>query len=226
VLGAHPAVIAGGELDWLMRHIMLPPLAPYPESVPGLDGTKLAEVAATYRAHLTRLFPSAPEMRYVTDKRPDNLLLVGLIKSLFPAARIVLTVRDPMDTGLSIYSQHLNPGRVPYATDLSATGHHLGQMRRLAAHWKARWPEDVVEIDYDQLVQAPRPCIKRLLSFLGLPWDERCLEFHRHIGVVRTASFRQVRQPFHARSSGRWRRYAPHLAPLAQALREGGYEVA
>jgi tetratricopeptide (TPR) repeat protein len=225
VLGAHPDVIAGGELDWLMRRIMLPPLAPYPESVAALDAPRLDEVAQAYRAHLTRLFPLARFARYVTDKRPDNLLLVGLIKSLFPKARIVLTVRDPMDIGLSMYSQHLNPARVPYATDLGAIGHHLAQMQRLAAYWRSRWPGDVVEVDYDQLVREPRAAIERLLAFLGLPWDERCVDFHRHVGVVRTASFRQVRQPFHGRSSGRWRQYATHLEPLAQALRQNGLET-
>jgi hypothetical protein len=148
-----------------------------------------------------------------------------LIKSLFPKARIVLTVRDPMDIGLSMYSQHLNPARVPYATDLGAIGHHLAQMQRLAAHWRSRWPGDVVEVDYDQLVREPRAAIERLLAFLGLPWDKRCVEFHRHVGVVRTASFRQVRQPFHGRSSGRWRQYATHLEPLAQALRQNGLEA-
>jgi len=222
VLGAHPDVIAGGELDWLMRRMMVPPLAPYPETVATLDSPRLDEVATAYRAHLARLFPLARFARYITDKRPDNLLLVGLIKSLFPRARIVMTVRDPMDIGLSMYSQHLNPGRVPYATDLTAIGHHLGQMQRLAAHWRERWPADVVEVDYDRLVREPRDVIEPLLTFLGLPWNERCVDFHQHIGVVRTASFRQVRQPFHARSSGRWRDYAAHLEPLAQALRDGG----
>lgn len=222
VLGAHPDVIAGGELEWLMRHLVLPPIAPYPESVSALTETTLATLADGYRAHLARLFPLARFAAYVSDKRPDNLLLVGLIKSLFPRARIVLTVRHPMDIGLSMFSQHLSPARVPYATDLRAIGHHLGQMQRLANHWRARWPEDVLEIDYDRLVREPRVQIERLLGFLGLPWDERCVDFHLHLGVVRTASFRQVRQPFHPRSSGRWQTYARQLEPLAQALREAG----
>ncbi len=222
VLGAHPDVMAGGELDWLMRQILVPPLAPYPESVATLAAGPLLQVADAYRAHLQRLFPPARFARFVTDKRPDNLLLVGLIKSLFPRARILLTVRDPMDIGLSMFSQHLHPGRVPYATDLRSIGHHLGQMQRLAAHWRARWPGDVIEVDYDRLVSDPRPTIEGLLSALELPWDPRCLAFHQHVGVVRTASFRQVRQPFHGRSSGRWRHYATELEPLAQALRDAG----
>jgi hypothetical protein len=145
---------------------------------------------------------------------------------MFPRARILLTLRNPMDIGLSMFSQHLNPARVPYATDLGAIGHHLGLMRRLAEHWRARWPDDMIEVDYDRLVCLPRAQIQRLLDFLGLPWDDRCLHFHEHIGVVRTASYRQVRQPFHARSSGRWRGYARHLEPLAEALRQAGFEIA
>lgn len=222
VLGAHPDVMRAGEQDWLMRRIMVPPLGPFPESLAALHPARLAELAEAYMKHLARIVPLARHARYVTDKRPDNVLLVGLIKAMFPRARIVITVRDPMDIGLSMYSQHLNPARLPYATDLGAIGHHLGQLDRLVAHWRARWPDDVLEVDYDRLVAEPAAQVDRLLRFLGLPPSERCLEFHRHIGVVRTASFRQVRQPLHTRSSGRWRSYTAELSPLAQALQRAG----
>jgi hypothetical protein len=60
--------------------------------------------------------------------------------------------------------------------------------------------------------------IRRLLEFLDLPFDERCLEFHRTNRVVRSPSAGQVRQPLYASSVGAWRRYAEFLQPLADAL--------
>jgi hypothetical protein len=53
-----------------------------------------------------------------------------------------------------------------------------------------------------------------MLTFVGLPWDARCLDFHRTERVVTTASNWQVRQRLHSGSAGRWRHYERHLGPL------------
>lgn len=217
VLASHPRVTAGGELD------TLPALAgaafangPGPGAEPwaALDGPRREALAEAYRAELARLFPGAD---LVTDKRPDNLKLVGLIKTLFPDARIVHTVRDPLDTCVSIHFLHLAHSR-PYALDLLDTGHHLQQSRRLMAHWQSLYGDDILDFDYDAFVAAPRPAVERLLAFCGLDWHEACLDFHRTAGAVRTASVWQVREPLYTRSSGRWRHYARHLGPLRALL--------
>lgn len=225
VLGAHPRVTAGGELNHL-RHLASVRLAPFPQSMAGLDAQRLAELADEYRAHLARLFPLSAEHAYITDKRPDNFLLVGLIKRLFPRAKIVHTTRDPLDNGLSVFTQHLHPQIAAYACDLGDIGHYYGQYRRLMAHWKALYPDDILDFDYDAFVADPRPALERLLSFLGLPWDDRCLEFHRLGNTVKTASYWQIRQPLHRRASGRWRNYAAQLEPMRRALAEAGVRVA
>ena len=221
VLGAHPSVTAGGELNHL-RHLASVRLAPFPQSIGSLDRERLRELADEYRAHLAGLFPRATGDAYVTDKRPDNFLLIGLVKRLFPRAKIVHTVRHPLDTGLSVYSHHLLPQAAGYACDLSDIGHYYGQYRRLMAHWKALYPDDILDFGYDGFVAEPRPALERLLAFLGLPWDERCLEFHRLGGTVKTASYWQIRQPLHRAASGRWRNYASHLEPMRQALAQAG----
>ncbi len=217
VLAAHPQVVAGGELNQL-RHLATVRLAPFPQSIPALDAARMAELGGEYRAHLAALFPQAAGAAYITDKRPDNFQLIGLIKRLFPTAKIVHTTRNPLDNGLSIFSHHLHPQVAAYACDLADIGHYHGQYRRLMAHWNALYPGDILDFDYDLFVANPRPALERLLAFLGLPWDERCLEFHRLGNTVKTASYWQVRQPLHRGASGRWRRYARHLEPLRQAL--------
>lgn len=215
VLASHPRVTAGGELD------TLPALAgaafaatPHAGAAPNI--TPQPALAAAYRAELARLFPGAD---IVTDKRPDNLKLIGLIKTLFPEAKIVHTVRDPLDTCLSVHFLHLAHSR-PYALDLLDTGHYLQQCRRLMAHWKTLYGDDILDFDYDAFVQAPKPALESLLAFCGLDWHEPCLDFHRTAGAVRTASVWQVREPLYTRSSGRWRHYAHHLGPLRAMLRD------
>lgn len=153
----------------------------------------------------------------VTDKRPDNFLHVGLIKAMFPEAKIVHTQRDPLDNLLSLHFLHLDPA-MPYALDLEDAAHWHGEYRRLMAHWKALYSADIHDVDYDQLVRDPRPVIERLLEFLGLEWEDQCLAFHSGERVVKTASVWQVRQPLYTRSSGRWRNYERHLRPLIEAF--------
>lgn len=221
VLGAHPQVTAGGELNHL-RHLATVRLAPFPQSMATLDPGRLAVLAEEYRAHLASLFPQSADHAYVTDKRPDNFLLIGLAKQLFPGAKIVHTVRDPLDNGLSVFSHHLHPQAAAYACDLGDIGHYYGQYRRLMTHWKSLYPGDILDFDYDAFVAEPQPLLERLLAFLNLPWDDRCLEFHRLGNTVKTASYWQIRQPLHRGASGRWRNYAVHLGSLRQALAQAG----
>lgn len=219
VLAAHPRVTAGGELNWL-RRLASVQLAPFPQTMATLDSARERELAAEYRAHLGKLFPLAANDAYITDKRPDNFLLIGLIKRLFPGAKIVHTLREPLDNGLSIFSHHLHPQIAGYACDLEDIGHYFGQYRRLMAHWQALYPGDILDFDYDAFVADPKPALETLLSFLDLPWDDHCLDFHSLGNTVKTASYWQIRQPLHSRASGRWRNYGRHLDPLRRALAE------
>lgn len=216
VLAAHPQVRAGGELPYLPQYAA-GPLAPFPASLRA-DGSaeRLARLAADYRARIAALFPGAD---VVTDKRPDNFLLIGLIKTLFPDAKIVHTIRNPLDTCLSIHFLHLDHS-MTYALDLLDTGHYFREYRRLMRHWHALYPGDILDFDYDAFVHAPREGVTELLGFCGLGWDERCLAPESAAGAVRTASVWQVREPVYARSSGRWRNYRAHLGPLAALLGE------
>jgi len=206
ILGAHPGVTAGGELDLIPA--LMPEIEGYPEAVASADESTLER----WRESYARGLPPHPG-RLLTDKRPDNFLHIGLIKALFPRAKIVHTKRNPLDNLLSLYFLHLDPG-MAYALDLEDAAHWFGQYERLMAHWKALFPEDILDVDYDELVREPKPVIERLLNFLDLEWVGALLDFHRGTTPVKTASVWQVRQPLHARSSGRWQNYRKQLEPI------------
>jgi tetratricopeptide (TPR) repeat protein len=207
ILGAHSRVTAGGELDLVPA--LVARIDGYPEAVPDADARTLEDWRDFYRSGLP-----PHDGTLLTDKRPDNFLHLGLIKTLFPDAKIVHTRRDPLDNLLSLYFLHLDPG-MAYALDLADAAHWHGQYERLMAHWKSLYPNDIFDLDYDELVREPRPVIERLLAFLGLDWEDGLLDFHTGAAPVRTASVWQVRQPLHARSSGRWRNYREQLKPIA-----------
>jgi tetratricopeptide (TPR) repeat protein len=215
ILARHPRVTPGGELD-LLPALIAADLRPYPEAAARADPPALERLRCAY---LDGLRARHAEAEFVTDKRPDNFLHIGLIKQMLPEARIVHTVRDPIDNCLSIWFLHLDPA-MAYALDLADTAHWYRQYRRLMAHWKRLYPEDIFDLDYDALVADPKPAVKRLLAFCGLDWDEGCLAFHAAANPVKTASAWQVREPLYRRASGRWRNYAAHLAPLRDALSE------
>lgn len=214
ILARHEAVTPGGELG------LVPALAarlqPYPEAVADATPDALSGLRAAYLVALRSVHPG-PGL--VTDKRPDNFLHIGLIKSLFPEAKIVHTRRQPADNLLSLYFLHLDPA-MAYAQDLDDAAHWYGQYRRLMAHWQSLYPDDIHDLDYDALVADPRPEVEALLRFCGLPWSEACLSFHEAGNAVRTASAAQVREPLYRRSSGRWRNYERHLGGLPKIVRQ------
>lgn len=213
ILAAHPSVTPGGELE-LLPEMVARNLSPFPQRLLRADRAELVRLAAAYSDAVARLFPSA---EVVTDKRPDNFLYVGLIKTLFPRAKIIHTRREPLDNCLSVYFLHLDAG-MSYALDPLDAGHYLLQERRLMAHWKLLFPGDILDFSYDDLVRGPRPAVEGLLKFCGLDWDEACLNFHQLDNPVRTASVWQVREPLHQRSTQRWRNYESHLRALRDYL--------
>jgi tetratricopeptide (TPR) repeat protein len=209
ILGGHSRVHPSGELDLIPA--LVEQIEDYPESVAKADAATLDRWRELYISGLP-VSPSAGQL--ITDKRPDNFLHIGLIKTLFPAAKIIHTRRNPLDNLLSLYLLHLDPS-MAYALDLDDAAHWHGQYERLIAHWKALYTDDIFEVDYDALVREPRAVLDPLLAFLGLEWEGGLLDFHRSPSPVKTASVWQVRQPLHARSSGRWRNYRKQLEPVA-----------
>ena len=213
VLAAHSQVEAGGELAFLPA-LANRTLAPFPASMKTIAEPQLRILSEQYLKSLSQLFPGA---MHVTDKRPDNFLYIGLIKRLFPAAKIVHTTRDPLDNCLSIFFLHLDPG-MRYAFDLMDIGHYYAQYRRLMAHWKSLYGADILDFDYDTFVREPEASTRRLTDFCGLDWEDACLSFYTAAKAVKTASVWQVRQPVYRQSSGRWQNYERQLEPLRQCL--------
>lgn len=210
ILAAHSKVMAGGELDLIPA--IVAGISPYPEAS-AQDGI-IAAARNSYLRGIDRLDAAG---LLITDKRPDNFLHIGLIKTMFPRARIVDTRRSALDNLLSLYFLQLNPS-MNYALDLEDAAHWYGQYRRLMAHWERLFGADIFTLDYDELVREPRATTEALLRFCGLGWEEACLQPHRFSGEVKTASVWQVREPMHRRSSGRSQHYAEELRGLASRL--------
>lgn len=158
-----------------------------------------------------------PDALRLLDKMPDNVFLLDVVASAFPRARVIYCDRDPYDLILSCYFQ-MFPDGASFSTDLVDSAHQYLQVRRLEPHWRAVFGERFTSVRYETLVADLEGEARRLVDFLGLPWEPGCLDFHRTSRPVATASGWQVRQPLYATSVGRSRAYARHLAAVEAVL--------
>jgi tetratricopeptide (TPR) repeat protein len=214
ILASHPAVFGAGEIPfWEDAFGAHDPLGWAAEA-----GAKaMSNIADEYLARTAQA--PAGALR-VVDKMPANFLYAGLIHAVFPRARIIHLRRHPIDTCLSIYFQNfLNAAA--FCTDLEHLAHYYREYVRITDHWRAVLPATAfLEVPYEDLVADQERWTRRMLEFIDLHWDPRCLEFHRSERVVITASKWQVRQSINAGSVGRWRNYERYVGPLASLLRE------
>ncbi|HKD55795.1 MAG TPA: tetratricopeptide repeat protein [Steroidobacteraceae bacterium] len=206
ILASHPDAYGVGEVRFWDRA--------YESLARGTGDAGASAIAGAARDYLEQLRTLAGPARRVVDKMPANFLYAGVIHAALPRARIIHMLRDPLDTCLSIYFQNFFRLQA-YANDLESLAHYYGEYVRIAAHWRAVLPSTtLLEVPYEALIEDQEYWTRRILDFIGLPWDPKCLDFHRTDRVVITASRWQVRQRISARSIGRWRNYEKYLEPL------------
>jgi len=184
----------------------------------GATGRQAATVRRLADKHLIRLAAVGGSAQRVIDKLPDNVFELGVIATLFPAARIIFCRRDPRDICLSCYFQKFTAGQLVFSYDLADCARRYLETERLTAHWRQILPLRMLDVEYEALVRDLEGESRRLISFLDLEWEPACLDFHRTKRTITTASSWQVRQPLYDRSVGRWRKYERHLAPLLSVL--------
>ncbi len=220
MLSSHPAVHAAGELIYF--HHMANAVAsrvhsghPYPECVADLEPAQLKSMQGNYLNLFNRL---PAEITRITNKFPENYLVLGLIALLFPRARIIHCRRDPMDICLSNYFQYFQRGQ-DYSFSQENLGFYYREYERLMDHWRETIPNPFIEVVYEDLIADFANQSRRLVEFAGLEWNDRCLAFYDNRNTVGTASVWQVRQPVYTSSVARWKKYEKHLGPLKEALK-------
>jgi len=217
ILACHPDVFGGGEMN-LLNIVANSGSTPFPSCISTLDVHDLRRLGEAYLSSLPEL-PSGKSR--ITDKRPLNFLLVGLIHLILPNACIIHTVRDPIDTCLSCFSK-LFTHEMQFTYNMEELGHYYRHYHGLMAYWRTVLPPNaMLDVSYELMVGNLEQQTRRLLDYCDLSWNDRCLDFHTSTRPITTASAVQVRRPLYRTSIKRWHRYREHLRPLFDELYGG-----
>ena len=220
IVSSHPDIYGAGEVKYLSRALgqlrdRFPSLQKYPQMMEKITPAQLDIVAKNY---LTALSNGAGDAKRITDKLLTNYFFVGLIHLLYPKAKFIHTARDPVDTCLSGFTK-LFKDDMPHSYDLGELGRYYRKYQELMKHWEKVLPKGTLKtVVYENVVANTEKEAKALIEFLGLEWNDKCLEFHKSDRPVKTASVAQVRKPIYKTAVKRWKKYGDGLKPLADAI--------
>jgi tetratricopeptide (TPR) repeat protein len=220
IIDAHPRAHGAGELTFLDEvladiQMRLDSFEPYPACLEDLTAETCDRLSAEYLNTLRAFSRTATR---IVDKTLHNVEHLGFLSLLCPASHVIATRREPMDTGLSCFLNPILATRLPWITDLGDIGFVHGQQRRLMRHWRAVLEVPILEVEYQRLIDEQERMTREMIEFVGLPFHDRCLEFHASGRPVMTLSYDQVDRPVYRTSLDRWRNYEKHLGPLREAL--------
>lgn len=225
-LTAHPGISAGDELPFIidiadiMPRMLSSPLG-YPEALAELwmadRRAGLDNLRDYYLQRAHQFGVVTPGKPWFTDKMPLNETHLGLISLLFPRSPLIHVIRHPLDVVVSVFSNLLTHG-LYCAYALETIAEHYALVRDLVDHYIAELPLNYLAVRYEDIVDEQEISVRKLLSFIGVPFDERCLYFEQNRRYARTASYAQVTEKLYDRSRYRYRHYLKQLEPVLPRL--------
>ncbi len=220
ILASHSQVEGTAELPNLGRISLSigryrPDGVQFPEAARDLKARDWRLLGRRYMEETRRYRES--DRPYFTDKLPNNFPLVGLLHLILPRARVINTLRHPLDTLLGNYKQLYGKGQ-NFTYDLFDLAEYYRSYHDTMAHWRTVLPGKVLDVHYEDTVLDTEAQVRRILDHCGLPFEASCLRPWETERAVKTASSEQVRQPIYTSALGKWRRYEPWLGEWKESL--------
>jgi hypothetical protein len=148
---------------------------------------------------------------------PNNYMHIGLIKLILPNAKIIDARREPMACCFSGFKQLFGEGQ-EFSYSLSDLAQYYKNYVKLMDHWQHVFPNQILQVQHEDVVNDTETQIRRLLDFCGLPFEQACLDFHKNKRAVKTPSAQQVRQPIFKSGLDQWTHFEPYLGELADSF--------
>ncbi len=221
VLDSHSAVVTSGEretLDESARELLAAP-----DDVRRLARFSGAGLRRHRRIYWERVRAHGIDVggRVFIDKQPFNTLKLPLIVKLFPAAKIVFSIRDPRDVVLSCFRHRflMSAPNFQFLT-LEGTARLYDAVMRLAEIYRAKLPLELFELRHEDLVADFEGRVRATCDFLGLTWQDSMRDFaaRAKTQAITTPSSVQVMRGLNREGIGHWRRYRDQLAPVLPML--------
>lgn len=209
ILASHTQVKPTDELPFIERYaIDIQRSTDYSSAMMTMSNHARNAIRQHYFKQARQYFKS--EQGYFIDKNPNNFLHIGLIKLLFPEAKIINLLRNVADNSMAVFKQFFAQGH-DYSYSVDSIIEYWQSYIRLMQHWDSCYPGQIMHLKYEHLVSDAEPQIRNLLQFIGLPFEEDCLHFYKSERVVLTPSSSQVRKPMNKKAIGQAKKYQPYM---------------
>lgn len=230
ILSSHPTIFGAGELDTMVYHhhaliehkvkngALRDDVMKYDDDFIRILGQAYRQETLGRIGRIQAANTNTRTTRRIVDKLPSNFTRAGMLALMLPNTRIIHCRRHPLASCFSIYNRRFG-GVQNFAYDQRDLGHYYNTYEGFMAHWRSVLPSDrFIEVDYEDVVENLEGEARRLIDFVGLPWDDACLSFHKTERQVRTHSALQVRKPIYRSSLKGWEPYVGYLGPLLETL--------
>lgn len=185
---------------------------PYPFAVSELTDAQCYQLGKAYIEQTQYYRGSAP---FFIDKMPNNFIHIGFIKRILPNAKIIDARRDPIDCCFSNFKQLFGEGQ-EFSYGLDEVGRYYQAYEKLMSHWEDMFSGDILRVSHEALLDDLEGQVRRMLNYIGVPFEKACLDFHQTQRLIKTPSAEQVREPLNRKGQGRWKPYEEYLQVLLE----------
>jgi len=221
ILGSHSKVFAAGEIT-LLGDLINKFLYVYNENISNeskfvLNNKLIIKIKKLYIREVLKI---SKKTSIITNKYPLNFKWIGLIKLIFPESKVIHTIRNPKDICFSIYKNYFPSSGMKFSNSMDDILQFYDLYDDIMAYWHTVLPGFVYDFKYENLINKPKTEIEKLLNYLNLNWDNKCMNFYKNKRAVDTLSDTQVRMPLYNSSINYWKSYSKHLPEKFKSLKD------
>ena len=203
IISSHSKVSGAGELPFVRE---------FGEGIArGLSNSNTDSLLKFRKKYLNKLQYFSNNKSIVTDKLPHNFLFIGMITAVFPEAKIVHVIRNPAAVCWSNYKKYFQSKNMSYSYTLDNIIKYYELYKDIMIFWNEQLPNKIFNINYELLTVNQEKETRKLIDYLSLDWEEKCLSPQDNMRGISTASDIQVRKKVYQGSSQQWEKYKPFL---------------